>query len=83
MEKDTCGDNDDNSAKCNTPMNPDSKNIEDPVFVQVHIPGEKNHLEKKWTNREKYLLAVCIFLLIAFVAFVSVAFIFKENSHSK
>lgn len=83
MEKDTCGDNDDNSAKCNTPMNPDSKNIEDPVFVQVHIPGEKNHLEKKWTNREKYLLAVCIFLLIAFVAFVSVAFIFKENSHNQ
>lgn len=80
MEKENCGDNDDSSAKCNTPMNPGPKNIEDPVFVQVlHIPGEKNHLVKKWTSREKYLLALCIFLMIAFVAFVTVALVFKEK----
>lgn len=84
MEKENCGDNDDSSAKCNTPMNPGPKNIEDPVFVQVlHIPGEKNHLVKKWTSREKYLLALCIFLMIAFVAFVTVALVFKEKSHNQ
>eukprot|EP00106_Octopus_bimaculoides_P018549 XP_014785991.1 PREDICTED: neprilysin-2-like [Octopus bimaculoides] len=78
MEKIRCEEMNKNSASCKLPINTELKIIEDPVFVQVHVAADRKDIGRNWTHREKWLLSICIFVVVVLVAFVTVTFVFKE-----
>ncbi|XP_029651468.1 neprilysin-1-like [Octopus sinensis] len=78
MEKIRCEEMNENSASCKLPINTELKIIEDPVFVQVHVAADRKDIGRNWTHREKWLLSICIFVVVVLVAFVTVTFVFKE-----
>ncbi|GAB1602198.1 neprilysinneprilysin-1-like [Argonauta hians] len=80
MEKMICENEelDENSASCKLPIDSDSKGLEDSVFVQVHVATNRKNISKSWTNREKCLLSICMFVVVVLIAFVTVTFMFKD-----